>query len=426
MMRVLLTFLYNFLIILAFPVVWVVAVINKKLRGSLAGQRELWFVLDRFKAKRASDPRPVIWLHAASAGEFEQLQPVLDRLRQRSVLIFQTFTSSTIYYKAFTDKRFDGVAYLPWDLPWRVNRFVKRLTPDLFINTRHDLWPNLLLTLRRRGIRSIFINANLYPDSLRLKPWFRGVNRWIFSNLSAVYTISDSVSGLLQNLYDGPLQVSGDTRFDRVAERAARNAGQLIPNSVIGERPVVIYGSVLPSDLDVVVPAIVDSLKIRDALHVIVPHETRERDLTPWEVALFRRRLKAVRYSELDRYRGESVLIWNSVGQLADLYTHATLAYVGAGFGAGVHSVTEPAIYQVPAAHGPSYQILAEAVDLVTLGISTVVQTGADLAKWLELLDQPDELKQKRDALALFVAERVGATDRILTSEQDFLPSPAN
>lgn len=416
---------YNLLTTLVYPVLWVVAFFNKKLRGNLAGQRELKHLLSRFRAKVEAEPKPVVWLHAASAGEFEQIKPLLDRFHKKDVYVFQTFTSSTIYYKAFTDKRFDGVAFLPWDLFWRVRRFIKTLQPDLFLNTRHDLWPNLLKSLASAGVRSVLVNANLYADSARLKPVIRALNRVVFKQISTVYTVNEQVLELLSELYSGELRVSGDTRFDQVSERARKNEGSLIPEDVIEGRPVVIHGSVIDSDLKTVPRAIAASLEQHDALHILVPHEVRERDLIPWEVECYRHKLKTIRHSELDSYSGESIIIWNTVGQLADLYKQASLAYVGAGFSTGVHSVTEPAIYHVPAGHGPKYDILAEAIELVDLGISTVVNSPEELSSWVvENLDQ-STLEQKRESLREYLSSRLGAADLIFEQEYAQLSSSA-
>ncbi len=416
-MQLLFYLLYNLLVTLVFPVLWAIALFNKKFRGNLAGQRELKLNLSRFRAKVDADPKPVLWLHAASAGEFEQINPLLDRFRNEDIYIFQTFTSSTIYYKTFTDKRFDGVGYLPWDLIWRVNRFIKELQPDLHINTRHDLWPNLLAALRRKGIRSVLVNANLYSNSLRLRILMKQINSIIFNQLSAVYTVSENVAGLLKQIYRGDPVVSGDTRFDRVNERADQNTGNLIPLEIIKGRSVVIYGSVIESDLKILGTALGQSKNMQNMLHIIVPHEVRERDLIPWEVECFRHKLKTIRHSELESYQDEKIIIWNTVGQLADLYKQASLAYVGAGFSTGVHSVTEPAIYRIPAAHGPRYEILAEAIELVEMGISRVVNNGEELAQWLRILDDPEALENKRQALDTYIIKGLGASDRIVASE---------
>ncbi|MCF7796630.1 MAG: hypothetical protein K9N11_04180 [Lentisphaeria bacterium] len=415
---------YNLVLVFAYPVFWVVSFLNVKLRDGLSGQREIRENLSRFNARRVSG-RSVIWLHAASAGEFEQMKPLISRLAgdERYHLV-QTVTSPTIYLKIFTDKRFDAILYLPWDLPWRVSRFVRRLQPTIFINTRHDLWPNLLRTLKREKIPSILINANLYGSSKRLRPVWKRMNRILFNQIDHIFTGTERLADNLRQLYSGPIGVVGDTRFDQVWERAEQNQQIWFSPSVIRDRKVVIYGSVVASDLDIVSTAIGTSVRDNDGvLHVVVPHEVGERELVPWEVSFFRQNVKSARYTEISAYAGEPVLIWNNMGNLADLYKHAHLAYVGAGFSTGVHSVTEPAIYGVPAAHGPAYDLLDEAIELVNLGISTVVYSSGDLTRFLHFVNDPAVLAQKRTALETFTHIYLGATDRILAALQAYLYS---
>ncbi len=406
---------YNLLLIVVLPFAWILAFFNEKLGGSLAGQKDLKRVLDLFNAKVKLNPKPVVWLHAASAGEFEQIKPVLSRIRKFDVYIFQTFTSTTIYYKASHDPRFDGVCFLPWDLYPRVNRFIRALSPSIMINTRHDIWPNLQFALHRNGIRNILINANLYQNSNRLKPVFKQANRGPFQFIDHMYTGSNSLKSLLQELYSGPIDVVGDSRFDQVNERARTNDSEIISSDIISDRRVIVYGSVGASDLDIITSAIPKAQPSNAYLHIIVPHETAERDLIPWEVALYRHKYKSIRKSELDQYNQESVIIWNSVGQLADLYKYAKLAFIGAGFSTGVHSVTESAIYNVPCAHGPKYDILAEAIDLVDSGLSTVVYTDQELAEFLTL--SLDTVGILSDKLKQFVEVRLGAAAKIISQE---------
>ncbi|MCF6239432.1 MAG: hypothetical protein L3J79_11605 [Candidatus Marinimicrobia bacterium] len=407
--------IYNFLLLLALPVAWLVAYFNEKLGGSLSGQRDIKAALLSFNNKVKLDPKPIVWFHAASAGEFEQIKPLLARVRKLDVYIFQTFTSATIYYKAAHDDRFDGVSFLPWDIYTRVHRFVTLLNPAIMINTRHDVWPNLQLALRRNRIRNILINANLYQDSTRLKPLIKQVNQAVFQYIDHLYTGSDSLKILLEQLYSGPIDVVGDSRFDQVHERAKTNDSELIPPKIISDHRVIIYGSVGASDLDIVTTAIAKSLPNRNSLHVVVPHETMERDLVPWEVALYRHKIKAIRKTELDQYSHEPVIIWNSVGQLADLYSCAHLAYVGAGFSTGVHSVTEASIYYVPCAHGPKYDILAEATDLVDMGLSRIISSTTDLVQFLGLPDSAISHLSKQ--IERFMDARLGAADKIINQE---------
>lgn len=414
-MKILFYSLYNLLLYISLPIIWIGAFFNDKLGGSLTGQKDITPRVLLFKDKVKSNPKPVIWTHSASAGEFEQIRPMISRLSKMDVYIFQTFTSATIYYKASQNKIFDGVSFLPWDLYTRVNRFVTLLKPDLFINTRHDIWPNLQRSVHNNQVRNILINANLYRDSKRLLPVIRGVNSLVFNHIDHIYTASDALKALLKQIYSGPIDVVGDSRFDQVHERSLKNSEMLITKNLISDRRVVVYGSVGHTDLQIIADSIAQVATDRAFMHIIVPHETAERDLIPWETELFRQKVKSIRKSEIEEYKSESVIIWDSVGQLADLYKYADLAFIGAGFGAGVHSVTEAAIYNVPSAHGPKYDILAEAIDLVDEGLSTVVNEVQDLVDFLTMSEHSiSELSLKIDS---FVKQRLGATDKIFRSE---------
>ncbi len=414
-MKLLFYLLYNLLLFLALPVLWISAYFNEKLAGSLSGQKDIISRVLRFNDLVKSKPKPVIWTHAASAGEFEQMRPVLNRLSKLDLYIFQTFTSATIYYKASHNDMFDGVSFLPWDLFSRVNRFVTLLKPAIFINTRHDIWPNLQLLLHKNQVRNVLINANLYQDSKRLIPGLRGINTIVFSHIDQIYTGSKSLKLLLEQIYSGQIEVVGDSRFDQVYERSLNNTEMLITSDFISDRRVVVYGSVGSSDLKIITRSIAKLLVNKAFTHIIVPHETAERDLIPWETELYRQKVKSIRRSEIEQYKNESVIIWDSVGQLADLYKYADLAFIGAGFGAGVHSVTEAAIYNVPSAHGPNYDILAEAIELVENDLSFVINEVDDLTAFLEM-DQEDLVKIST-SIEKFVDERLGATDKIFNIE---------
>ena len=414
-MKFLFYFSYNLLLYLALPIVWIFAFFNEKLGGSYTGQKDITSRVLRFKDKIKSNPKPIVWTHAASAGEFEQMRPVLSRLSKMDVYIFQTFTSSTIFYKASQNKIFDGVSFLPWDLYSRVNRFVTLLNPDLLINTRHDIWPNLQRSLHTNQVRNILINANLYQDSKRLLPGFRWANSLAFNQISHIYTGSEALKSLLKQIYSGTIDVVGDSRFDQVQERFLSNSKMLITKKCISDRRVVVYGSVGDTDLNIIVDSIAQASTGKAFMHIIVPHETAERDLIPWETELFRRKVKSIRQSEIEQFRGESVLIWDAIGQLADLYKYADLAFIGAGFGAGVHSVTEAAIYNVPSAHGPKYDILAEAIELVDEGLSTVTLDVQELTNFLTMPE--NIISDLSIRIESFVKQRLGASDKIFASE---------
>ena len=220
---------------------------------------------------------------------------------------------------------------------------------------------------------------------------------------------------MLEQIYAGQIDVVGDSRFDQVHERSKTNTQMLITKELTSDRRVVVYGSVGDTDLKIIADAIAQVPSDKAFMHIIVPHETAERDLIPWETELYRQRIKSIRKSEIEQIKDESVIIWDSVGQLADLYKYADLAFIGAGFGAGVHSVTEAAIYNVPSAHGPNYEILAEAIDLVEKSLSTVVNEVDDLTTFLAM--PQDAISKLSLQIETFVSERLGATEKIFQSD---------
>lgn len=405
-------YVYSVLSYFLFPFLYVASFFSKKLKASRKGQAAIWRKLEDFNDKRLP-LKKVIWLHAASAGEFEQLRPLITRLSSRDYHLVQTVTSATIYRGIAGDSRFDCLCYLPWDLPTRTKRFISKLKPDIFINTRHDLWFNLLRSLNRAKIPSVLINANLYQNSARLKWWSRSFQKELFGQISRIFTVSDSVAKLLKQLYSGEIIVSGDTRFDQVYERAQINNKEFLPESVhVSGRKVIVYGSVIPSDVDVVTSAVIraDNDKL---LHLLVPHEIGETDLQLWEEIFQDAGVASIRKDRLNEWAGEPIIIWNAVGELADLYKVAQLAYVGAGFSTGVHNVIEPAVYGIPVAYGPRYDILAEAIEMAKQKIAAVIQTNEDLLQFFQLPENAEKYETVCRQTREYVQAGIGAADKI-------------
>jgi 3-deoxy-D-manno-octulosonic-acid transferase len=410
---ILFQFIYNILTGLLYPFLLVASFFHSKLGASRNGQRDIWQKLDAFNNKRIPGKK-VIWLHAASAGEFEQLQPLINRLFNRNYHLVQTVTSVTIFRKIKDDPRFDCLCYLPWDLSGRSRRFVQMLKPDIFINTRHDLWFNLLRACRLEKVPTVLVNANLYTASTRLRWWNRPFQRALFSQIDHLFTANEAIAALLKQLYFGEIHISGDTRLDRVWERAQANFRDFLPEKIRQSgREIIIYGSVVESDLNIVTEAIIQN-ETSKMLHIIVPHEIAENDLQPWEAVLTAAGVKNIRKNHLEEWNGESVIIWNAVGELADLYKEAQLAYVGAGFSTGVHNVTEPAVYGIPVAFGPKYDILAEAIEMADMQIATVIIEISDLMRFCRLLKDTNQYKTLCQQTKAYVDSRRGATDKII------------
>ncbi len=399
---------------------------DKLVRRARDAEASIAAALERVQRLRGERQRVVLF-HAASAGELEQLKPVLRRVdRARLVVVLSVF-SPTVYDAAAAGDLADASCYLPIDFRREARTFFRHLRCADFVITRHDLWPNHLAAARATGARTVLINANLHVRSLRLRPWARPATRALFSLVDSVLTGSERLRARLTRVVDPVrIEVTGDTRFDQVWERARSSAGAerppTLPGAFLAGHRVLVLGSVLESDERVLFAgwrqalgrsggAALEARKLR-LLHV--PHEVDPATLRRVERRYRELSLPTWRLSEGARYAGQPVILVDSVGILPELYAHGCLAYVGGGFGAGVHSVIEPAAQRCAVAFGPRAEILDEALDLRESGIAVPIDGAAGAADLLDLSCDAARLDPLRDAALGYVEGRLGAADRVV------------
>jgi 3-deoxy-D-manno-octulosonic-acid transferase len=380
--------------------------------------------------------REVVLFHAASAGEFEQLKPILSALDRSRYCVVQSFFSATIFEQEHKSPLFDAVCYHPIDTPGAARRFFMTLQPCAYIITRHDLWPAHLHTARTLGIRTLLINANLHDRSVRLRWWARGFNRWLFSQFDTItcgsQRLFDNIRALVPH---AQLVITGDTRFDRIFSRKARNPANHFSEAIHHSRNIVL-GSIIESDYDVVFGGLASffpdgdkTLQLHKARIIIVPHEPAPPELERIEAILSGQGFRSCRYSQRDFNSEPGVIIVDVVGILADLYHYGALAYVGAGFGAGVHSVTEPAAYGCAVSYGPNIHILDEAIALNGCGAGTMVHSAQEFATFLGMLNNPSQLHEVQERTRQFMEQYQRCTQRTLAvifgDQESEKPSPA-
>ncbi len=413
------------LYLLMSPIIWGVvfmaALFSPKGRERFRVELPILFAdLKRLKANRGD--KKVIVIHAASGGEFEQLKPLLPLIDRQQHFIFQTVYSATIFRKEKESTLFDAVAYLPLDSFLNAFAFFMSVKPALFVVNRHDVWPAHIAVAKLLKVKIAYINGNMHEKSVRGLSILRGFNRRVYGSFDLITCGSERLAKSLQEISGGrsSVIVTGDTRFDRVAERARANSFNHI---VTEQRDMIVLGSIIPSDYDVVFGGI---RKAFDAIesgapvsHILaVPHEVDEQSLRELEGYLDRYGLTYERYSAHKECRAD-VTIVDSVGILAELYGYGACAYVGAGFGAGVHSVIEPAVYTIPVAYGPNIALLDEAVEMRDRAIGTVVNSADDFAQFLQM--SADETERIHLDSRAFFAERGEASQRVWLHLQETL-----
>lgn len=378
------------------------------------------------KIKSASPAAFRVHFHAASVGEFEQAKPLIEALRSEPTLyrITASFFSPSGYDVQKDWPVIDGACYIPHDRQQEMNEFLNRITPDLIIVVRYDLWLEFMRQAKQRGIPVVLVCGVMRANSIRFFPGLRRFFSGLYGRLSMIHCVTQEDRESFERLAPHvPIETTGDTRFDRVVERLeSKEEGQVVRNirQVVGDRKVLVAGSTWAED-----ERLLSTLQERtDLFLVIVPHEPGPEEVTA-ALDLFPAAILLSQFSA-DHSSNLRGIIVDRIGLLADLYRLADIAYVGGGFGAGVHSVLEPAAFGVPVLTGPRIDRSRDATSMQAEGLLYVTRTQEEVAKVVDrfLTDIP-MLATMRDKVGQFVRERLGATEQILRSlhKQGLLPS---
>ncbi len=417
--------LYNAGIRLYSGVAHVAGLASSKVRHMLHGQAETLERLGTFRRQIAPDGFD-LWIHAASLGEFEQGRPIIDALlaaRPDAKILLSFFSPSGYEVRCDYDPRV-AVVYMPFDLPGNVGKFIDLASPKMAIFVKYEFWGNYLGELKQRNIPTYIVSAIFRPGQVFFRPW-GGMFRNMLSCFDRIFVQDEASRRLLASI--GVLQttVAGDTRFDRVTAvcRKRRDIKQMdIFKSARPEAFTMVFGSSWEKDEDIYI----QSLKKRpDVRAIIAPHEF-DKD----RLAAMRRRLGTdvtMLFSDFERLVKESparaaevaeglrYLIVDSYGLLSSLYRYADVAYIGGGFGVGIHNINEAAVYGIPVIFGPNYSKFNEAVELTALGGAFSI---ADAKGFEAILDRlTSDMPMRRSAgvkAAEYIASKVGATPVIM------------
>jgi len=390
------------------------------LQAGLDGRKDLWRRLDAQVAQR-NPAKPLLWFHVASAGEFLQAQPVMERCYQQGYECAVTFTSVNGYtwgQRAKFAPGFEPVIkeYLPLDTVSNMRRILALLRPAAIVYVQYDLWPNLIWEARDAGIPQFLISATIQPNSKRFSSKLsRSFYQTIYSSLDGIFTVTedDRQRFLATNPHRPNIQVVGNTRFDSVLDRKKRVAPPQLPDSILGKF-IFIAGSSWPPDEACFFPALRDALERWPELFAIIaPHEPTPKHLEHAET--FFHDVPFARFTALQQQPDLPcrILLIDTVGVLSSLYSVAALAYVGGAFTTGVHNVMEPAVMGLPVIFGPKHQNAAEAVDLARRGAAFSVATPEEFrAICFKMLENPEECRRLGQMAQQAIEAQAGAADR--------------
>lgn len=359
---------------------------------------------------------PVVWVHAASLGEFEQGRPLIEAIKQQypTHKIVLTFFSPSGYEIRKNYDAADYVCYLPADTPRNAARFLDLIQPDLAIFIKYEFWFNYLNTLKKRNTPTLLVSAVFRPQQIFFRPYGQFFKQMLFCFEHIFVQDEASLSLLSQNDIQNATIV-GDTRMDRVWQLSRQASKIPIVDSFKANNDLLICGSTWPADEALLFPAFQEIKNTPPNLKfILAPHQIDEPHIQQIEANLS---LPSIRYSQADaaNVQDADVLIIDNIGMLSSLYRYGKYAYIGGGFGSGIHNTQEAFVHGLPVLFGPKYNKFKEAVDLVAQGGAFVIEDSTALKKTLNNLTDNVNYATASQVCLDYVQAHKGATERIMT-----------
>lgn len=396
-------FLYNIFIHIYILALNLISPFNKKVKTMLKGEKECF---DRLQNLNSEDK--VAWFHCASLGEFEQGRPLIEEVKKQfpEYKILLSFYSPSGYESKKDYALADYVVYLPNDTKSNAKKFVKKVKPDLIFFIKYEFWYNYISALKGRRLFqvSLILRQNQY--------FFSWYGKWFakqLKNFEHFFVQNQQTANLLNKIGYKNVTISGDTRFDRVMT-IANNAKSFteIEKFCEGNQKIILAGSSWLADEKIIQQAV----KNLDIKLIIAPHVVGENHINEIQ-QLFP---EAILYSELaNNDKKSNILIINCIGILSNLYQYCDIAYIGGGFGVGIHNTLEAATFGKPICFGTNYHKFQEAIDLINLKAAYSISNQEELKQVLEtLLNNEKIYNQSAEASKDYVKTKIGACKKII------------
>ena len=374
---------------------------NERATKWVAGRKQ--DVSDRIEALHAAG-RPILWLHAASLGEYEQGRPVLEELRSArpdwaAVL---TFFSPSGYERCHATELAEVVAYLPADTPVEANEWIALLRPRLAVFVKYEFWYYHLRSLQQAGVPTFLIAGSFRPGQLFFRP-YGGFYRRMLRAFNRLLVQTEEDRQLLAGIGIDHVTVTGDPRIDRTRAVAEQPfVDQRLADFTAGH-PTLFAGSVWPRDVEIIAgtwPAQPPEWRL-----VLAPHRLDEQQLSAWQ-----RQFDAERYTSPPQ--GKRVLLLDTIGMLSRAYRYGTVAFIGGGYGSGLHNTLEPMSYGLPVLFGTCYTKFPEARAAIARGGAFSVVSSAELTERLADLREFNAYERAQQAQRDYLGANAGAARR--------------
>lgn len=399
--------MYTVAIYLYMLAVILVSPFHKKARLLVKGHWNTFRILRR----QIRRDEKYVWFHAASLGEFEQGRPLMERLRSEhpEYKILLTFFSPSGYEVRKNYAGADVVCYLPFDTPGNVHSFFRLVKPCMAFFIKYEFWQNFLKACRRRRIPVYSVSSIFRTDQVFFRWYGKGYAK-VLRCVTHFFVQNESSRDLLGSLGIDAVSVVGDTRFDRVIDICKQAKHLPLIKAFKDDHTVFVAGSSWPPDEDLIIPYFNAHPELK---LIMAPHVISESHLREIESKLTR---PFLRYSEAtpDNVQQADCLIIDCFGLLSSIYRYGEVAYVGGGFGVGIHNVPEAAVYGVPVMIGPNNKDFREAQDLLRLGGCFEVTDAESFNTTLDrLLTHPQVLRKSGQISKHYIEQNAGAVDAV-------------
>ncbi len=396
--------LYNFGIFCYKHLVASVSHRNPKAGKLTKGQKEIFPYLEKTLDKNGG----YIWIHASSLGEFEQGRPLIETIRriypERKILL--TFFSPSGYEVRKNYNQADAVCYLPFDLPGNVRRFLDLVKPQSAIFIKYEFWANYLTELKKRDIPTYIISAIFRPKQIFFR-FYGGYFRKMLHCFTRLYVQDENSRKLLDSIGVRNVSVVGDTRFDRVVEISNSTDPNPLLEKFVGEKFVWVGGSTWPKDEEIILDYF---NRHPEQKLILAPHEIHEEHLQSIIARLKRPYLRYTQATEANVADADCLII-DCFGLLSSLYRYGKLAYIGGGFGVGIHNIAEAAVYSIPVIFGPNYHRFKEAINLIDNGGAFPIHDAASFESTIEnFISNREALEQAGKSAGDYIKSHSGAT----------------
>ena len=363
------------------------SVFNPKIRTGLEGRKNWTSALDD-----VPNNANVMWFHCASLGEFDQGLPVMHALKNKTpnaYILVTFFSPSGMQHFEKRMHPVDKALYLPFDTKLNAKIFIQKTNPTLAIFVKYEFWPNFILECGRSDIKLVSISTLLRKNQIYFK-WYGGFFASVLKSIDHFFVQNQHSKILLESIGVKQIEISGDTRYDKVLQhKNSATSTDSILTQFTSEGPILIAGSSWKEEEEIIRLF----LKLNPTTKVIIaPHNVSPSNIERLQNSLD---LPSVRYTKYQEYKGNRVLILDTIGHLTSAYQYADYALVGGGFSGSLHNILEAGAYGLPVFFGPHHQKFPEAQSFIHGEIGFVIENAEQLSEKIKALGNQNEIKQK-------------------------------